>query len=552
LALELEEALVMEFDFATGELLIAGSNIELQRRMPRRFGTLDHIHPDDRARCAALVDNAMATGSRYRVEYRLNPEGDEETWVSSIGEVIHDQYGRPERILAVMKDITQVRQRSLMVERLAFSDALTGLSNRALFQREFTAAAEATEQTGEALGLIMIDVDHFKDINDTLGHDAGDALLCALAEKLSRSFRQTDLVCRLGGDEFAIILKGLHTVEDLVRPVKVLQQMLLEPIQHKGQGFTISTSIGAALHDDPDADATHLIKNADIALYRAKCGGRNRVVVFEPSMRSEVEKRLELLRDVRAAIPLGEFTLFYQPVVSLDAGAVVGLEALMRWNHPDQGVLAPGAFLDAFEDQDLALQLGEVTINTALRQMRKWMDDGVEFGRVAINISAAQFRTGKLAADIGTKLKRWNVPPEKLTIEVTENVYMGWGAEIVGETVRALHDTGVSIALDDFGTGYASLANLRQFPIDRLKIDKSFVQNIEDEAIVRAVINLGASLGMEVVAEGVEKLEQLDTVSKYGCDKIQGFHFARPMPPGEIPAFMAEFAGGRVALTNAA
>jgi EAL domain-containing protein (putative c-di-GMP-specific phosphodiesterase class I) len=198
----------------------------------------------------------------------------------------------------------------------------------------------------------------------------------------------------------------------------------------------------------------------------------------------------------------------------------------------------------AFEDTDLSLQLGEVAFERALGQMRAWLDEGVEFGRVAVNISSEQFRTGRLASDIADKLRAWNVPAERLAIEVTENVYMGWGADVVAETVCALHATGVQIALDDFGTGYASLANLRQFPVDRLKIDKSFVQNVEDDAIVRAVINLGASMGMKVVAEGVEKPEQLAALSAYGCDQVQGYHFAKPMPAGEVAAFVRGF--GRV------
>ena len=258
-------------------------------------------------------------------------------------------------------------------------------------------------------------------------------------------------------------------------------------------------------------------------------------------MRTVVERRVELLRDVRVAIAHGEFDMFYQPVVDLAAHTVAGFEALMRWRHPEQGVLPPAAFMAAFEDNDLSLQLGEIAFERALGQMRAWLDDGVEFGRVAINVSASQFRSGHLAAEIEAKLKRWNVPANRLTIEVTENVYMGWGAEVVSQTVRRLHDAGVLIALDDFGTGYASLANLRQFPIDRLKIDKSFVQNSQDDAIVRAVINLGASMGMKVVAEGVERPDQLAALTRYGCDQVQGYHFAQPMPALEVAGFIEAF-----------
>ncbi|WP_132096061.1 EAL domain-containing protein [Caulobacter sp. BK020] len=442
--------------------------------------------------------------------------------------------------VATHEDVTESISAAAQIEFLAFRDPLTGLPNRAAFQRAYDDAVAAAEQ-GEMFGLIMLDVDHFKDVNDTLGHDAGDALLKALAGQLKRAFRRNDTVARLGGDEFAIVLRDLKSEADMTRPIEVLQGLLRTPIEHAGQSFTICASIGAAVHGDPDADPTHLLKNADVALYQAKYDGRNRSVVFRPAMRTEVEQRVELLREVRLAISQGEFDLFYQPVVDLAGNTVAGFEALMRWNHPEQGVLPPAAFMAAFEDNDLSLQLGEVAFERALGQMRAWLDQGVEFGRVAINISAAQFRTGRLAAEIAAKLARWNVPADRLTIEVTENVYMGWGAEVVSDTVRQLHDTGVLIALDDFGTGYASLANLRQFPIDRLKIDKSFVQNSQDDAIVRAVINLGSSMGMKVVAEGVERPDQVATLTQYGCDQVQGYHFARPMPATEVAGFIEAF-----------
>ncbi len=443
--------------------------------------------------------------------------------------------------VATHEDVSESLRAAAQIEFLAFRDPLTSLPNRAAFQQAFDDAVAAANQTDEMFGLIVIDVDHFKDVNDTLGHDAGDALLKALAGKLKQAFRHGDVVARLGGDEFAIVLRDLKNEEDMARPIEVLQGFLRMPIEHAGQSFTICASIGAAAHVDREADPTHLLKNADVALYQAKSEGRNRSVVFRPAMRTLVERRVELLRDIRVAIAQGEFDMFYQPVVDLAANTVAGFEALMRWRHPEQGILPPAAFMAAFEDNDLSLQLGEIAFERTLGQMRAWLDEGVEFGRVAINVSAAQFRSGSLAVEIEAKLERWNVPANRLTIEVTENVYMGWGAEVVSQTVKRLHDAGVLIALDDFGTGYASLANLRQFPIDRLKIDKSFVQNSQDDAIVRAVINLGASMGMKVVAEGVERPDQLAALTRYGCDQVQGYHFAKPMPALEVAGFIAAF-----------
>jgi diguanylate cyclase (GGDEF)-like protein/PAS domain S-box-containing protein len=543
-ALAVDRIIVKEIDLRTGEVYISDSCPDLRPLIEVQDYDLEHIFPEDRDHVARdlerKIKSAIAPCEIYgRHRYRLNDAN--RTWVSTVIKVTVNSAGQPETILLVTQDISeQMRQRE-EIERLAFTDALTGLPNRAQFQLKFEEAIADAETNGSSIGLVMVDVDHFKDINDTLGHDAGDALLKSLSEQMRRAFRGTDTVARLGGDEFAILLRDLESERDLVRPLDALRQVLATPVDYKGQGLRISTSIGAALHSDPDADPTHLLKNADIALYQAKENGRDRVVVFEPQMRSEVEQRLELLRDVRAAIPRGEFALYYQPVVSLGEPAVAGFEALMRWNHPDHGVLPPSHFMPALEDQDLSLQLGEVTIETALMQMRAWMDQGLPFGNVSINLAASQFRTGRLAEDLDRRLRHWGVPPERLTVEVTENVYLGWGAEIVAQTVKALHEQGVSIALDDFGTGYASLANLRQFPIDRLKIDKSFVQNDEDDAIVRAVINLGASMGMEVVAEGVERPEQLDVLSHYGCKHVQGFHFSRPLPPEEVPGYLRAF-----------
>ena len=540
MALELDDLMVREYDLRTGEIYCSGTSPELERWCMFKTDPLEIVHPDDREKMAELVRNRK-DGEAQVFEFRLNRDDGIETWVRSVGKRFLGADGKPERLVNLFKDITDRRRQTEAVENLAFKDSLTGLPNRAYFNRKFQEAVDASEIMGELFGLIMIDVDHFKDINDTLGHDAGDALLKRLAEMLHAAFRAGDTVARLGGDEFAVILRGLHSEADMMRPVNALQDLLRRPIEHGGRSFSVSASIGAALHGDLDADPSHMIKNADIALYRAKDEGRNRSVVFTPAMRSSLEQRIELLRDVRAAITAKEFVLYYQPVVDIASNSVCGFEALMRWDHPEQGILTPDRFMCAFEDQDLSLKLGDLAFESALKQMRDWIDRGVEFGRVAVNISAAQFRSGRLAEEVQDRLERWNVPCDRLTIEVTENVYMGWGSEMVSDTVRALHKAGVMIALDDFGTGYASLANLRQFPIDRLKIDKSFVQNTEDAAIVKAVITLGSSMGMKVVAEGVEDQAQLDALADYGCDQIQGYHFSRPMPAAMVPGYLDGF-----------
>ena len=498
------------------------------------------------------VEMLVRYGSRLDCEFELYIERRGSRWVRCTAEA--EMNGEQViRITGALQDVTRQRDHAAEIEDLAFRDALTGLPNRALFQERFAAAVATARRQGEKVGLIMLDLDHFKDVNDTLGHDAGDALLRSVANRLLSTFRRTDTVARLGGDEFAVILPGVRGPEDLERPTRLLMELLGSPMQHGGNSLTISASVGVALYPHDDEDAGQLLKNADIAMYRAKDTGRNKIVSFRPEMRSDLERRINLLREVRDGVQAGEFVLYYQPLVSIaEPRKVTGLEALMRWNHPRRGLILPGEFLTAFEDPECSLALGEVALDRAMAQMRDWLDQGVEFGRVAVNLSASQFRTGDLAESIRRKLEHWRVPAERLTLEVTENVYMGWGSEAVCETVRALHDTGVQIALDDFGTGYASLANLKQFPIDRLKIDRSFVQNRQDAPIVRAVLSLGSSLGMKVVAEGVETDEQLDMLAALGCDQAQGFYFARPMPAQDVAGFLTSFSLNTPSSTAAA
>ncbi len=496
---------------------------------------------DAREDVRRAVERLVQEGAPLDREFEITAEGGGVRWIRCMAEAAVEG-GRTLRVTGTLQDVTSQRRQVAEMEDLAFRDPLTGLPNRVLFQARFAAAVEQARRQGEKVGLIMLDLDHFKDVNDTLGHDAGDALLLSVADRLVSTFRRTDTVARLGGDEFAVILPGVRGADDMERPTRLLMELLRNPLQHGGNSLTISVSVGAALYPQDDEDAGQLLKNADIAMYRAKDTGRNKIVAFRPEMRSEVEKRIHLLREVRAGVQAGEFVLYYQPLVDIaEPRRVTGLEALMRWQHPKRGLLLPGHFLAAFEDPECSLSLGEVALDTAMRQMRDWIDQGVPFGRVAVNLSASQFRTGGVAETIMKKLEHWRVPPERLTVEVTENVYMGWGSEAVSDTVRTLHEHGVMIALDDFGTGYASLANLKQFPIDRLKIDRSFVQNREDAPIVRAVLSLGSSLGMKVVAEGVETDEQLQMLEVLGCDQAQGYYFARPMPAHDVAGFLAGF-----------
>ena len=521
--------------------------------------------PQDRApSCQALLDcfiegeprvwakqafrDLLSSGQVMDRELELHgPEHAEPRWVRCLAEAERVD-GVVARIVGSVQDVTERREAEARIERLAYRDGLTGLPNRALFQQTVTTAVETAARRGSKVGLLILDLDHFKDVNDSLGHEVGDALLCSVATRLEGAYRKTDMVARLGGDEFAVILPNINGPDDLIRPTAKVMELLRNPLEHDGRTLSITASVGAAIYPEGEDDAAQLLKNADIALFQAKALGRNRIVPYAPEMRYAVERRIAMLREVREGLKNGEFTLHYQPVVDIGAregdgaSTVQGFEALARWNHPSRGLLTPEAFMEAFDDQELSLQLGEATLEGALGQMRAWMDEGLEFGRVAVNVSAAQFRTGRLAATIAEALARWKVPAERLCIEVTENVYMGWGAEVVGDAARELHAMGVQIALDDFGTGYASLTHLKSFPIDRLKIDRSFVQSEADSAIVSAVITLGLGLGMKVIAEGVEDEAQLAFLRKAGCDQAQGYLIGFPMPAADVPGYLAAHA----------
>lgn len=513
-------------------------HVKPTREMAKRFWGEDSAGQVEEA-----MNRLVRDGIPFDQELPIVTAKGSRRWVRCIAEAELAK-GTVRRVTGSIQDISEQREHAAEVERLAFRDSLTGLPNRALFQKRFATAVAEAGRRGSKVGLLMLDVDHFKDVNDTLGHDAGDALLRFVSQQLLSVYRGTDRVARLSGDEFAVILPNVHDLNDLTVPAERLMELLRNPHERDGKSLSITASIGASVYPDDDCNAAELLKNADIALYRAKTEGRNRLVAFEPGMRQVVEQRIALLREIRAGLEADEFVLYYQPLVAIaQPRAVTGFEALMRWNHPSRGVLSPDKFLAGFEDQELSLSLGEVALDSALAQMRAWLDDGIDFGQVAVNLSASQFRGGDLAQTIMAKLEHWGVPAERLTLEVTENVYMGWGSDIVGDTIRALHEAGILIALDDFGTGYASLTNLKQFPIDRLKIDKSFVRDLHDPAIVSAVLSLGRSMGMKVVAEGVEDAAQLELLGAMGCDHAQGYYFARPMPATEVPTFLKTFAG---------
>ncbi|HXH02675.1 MAG TPA: EAL domain-containing protein [Candidatus Competibacteraceae bacterium] len=420
------------------------------------------------------------------------------------------------------------------LQHLAHHDPLTGLPNRALFQSRLIQACAQAKQNKLLCALLYLDLDHFKDINDSLGHHAGDCLLQEVSRRLSRCVRASDTVARLGGDEFAIILVGLRHPQDASRVAMSIIEAIAEPVPFQGKVIQTSTSIGITLCPQDGDDFQQLLVNADLALYQAKARGRGLYDFFAKALRAQVEARQAIEQELRRALAQGEFVLHYQPQINLNSGALVGLEALLRWQHPQRGLLLPAEFLPVAEDSGLIVAIGQQVLYQACMQIQAWREAGLAPPRVAINLATAQFKQGDLTQEIRQALVEAGLDPCCLEMEITEGTILEQGSADIQHTLEQIQRMGVSIALDDFGTGYASLTHLKRFPVDRLKIDRSFIQHLgqdtDDDAIVRAVIQLGHSLGLEVVAEGIETEEQWRYLRLLGCDTGQGCLFGRPQP----------------------
>ena len=445
--------------------------------------------------------------------------------------------GRIIGLVGVNIDISERKRAEERMRHLADHDALTGLPNRRRFQDRLAHAISRSRRRDEVMALLLLDLDAFKSVNDAFGHDTGDALLCEVARRLRVERREEDTVARFGGDEFALILEGLRQPTDASLIAGRIMAELRQPFRYRDQELQPCGSIGIALYPGDGRSAGDLLKHADIALYRAKQSGRGEFQHFEAEMRVQVDRRRRIEADLRRALAGGEFTVFYQPIVDLARPRSLSFEALLRWQHPDRGLVLPGEFLQVAEETGLVVPIGQLVLERVAQQTRSWADRGVPVGKIAINVADAQFGHGDLDAKVAATLAAEQLPADHLEIEVTEGVFLGRNAGMVEQLLHRLHARGVSIVLDDFGTGHASLTHLRRFPIDKLKIDRTFVRDMLDDPndaiIVRAIIDLGHSLGIEIVAEGVETRAQLEFLRRHGCDHIQGYLVATPAPAAE-------------------
>ncbi|RXF73582.1 EAL domain-containing protein [Hansschlegelia zhihuaiae] len=495
------------------------------------------IHPDDvEATRRLLVDHLKGLTPTFECEYRMRRKDGSYAWTLARGKVVtRSADGRAVRIIGTHIDVTKRKETERQVAHMAVHDALTGLPNRTLFRQRLNEAVAVAERSKRAFALLACDLDRFKSVNDTRGHVAGDALLRTIAERLSSVVREGDTVARLGGDEFAIIV-----ALDSPRAASVAAQRVIDavgqPIDLDGQAVAVGVSIGVAICPQDAEDADHLFKNADIALYKAKAAGRNTHRFYETGMDAALAERTQLEIDLREAVRAGGLALAFQPIMNAAAGTVSGFEALMRWPHPRRGMVPPSEFIPIAEETGLILPLGDWALREACRAAASWPDEM----RVSVNVSGVQFQRPGLEQSVVGALSAAGLPAERLELEITESVLMQ-DSEAAVSTLLRIRSLGVRIALDDFGTGYSSLSYLRRFPFDKIKIDRSFIVEIDDPetaAIVKAIVGLGERSGAAITAEGVETSAQFEGVRQAGCTEVQGYLFSPPLPAEQAVAFV--------------
>ena len=510
------------------------------RAMTGRQASASHswsagLAPEDIERVQAEVQrHAGAPATPFDVTWRVAlPQGGAR-WIRNMGKIVgHDAQGQPARMLGVSLDVTRQREQQEQLQRLAHFDALTGLPNRVQLAQRLQDTMEKARANGTQLGVAYLDLDGFKPVNDKLGHGAGDRLLVIVAARLTRALRPTDCVARLGGDEFVILLPDLKTREGCEQKLRQLMAHISAPYTLEAERVGITASIGYTLYPEDDADADTLLRHADQAMYQAKQNGRNRFHGFDAILaRSQREQHIQIQR-LGQALEHGEFTLYLQPQVDMDSGAVVGAECLVRWRHPQEGVLAPGAFLPALEGTELEIPFGEWVFAEALRCIATLRRQGLALP-LGINIAARHLQQPGFARWIlGCLDSHPDAPAALVKLEITESAAL-YDVEHVAAELAQLRAQGITVALDDFGTGYSSLTYLRRLPMDTLKIDQSFVRDMlvdpGDLAIVQGVIGLARSFGLGVIAEGVETAQQGQRLQQLGCPLAQGYYIARPMP----------------------
>jgi diguanylate cyclase (GGDEF)-like protein/PAS domain S-box-containing protein len=498
------------------------------------------LHPEDADRVISAEADCASSGEALVQEYRISRADGRVIWIRDEMTVVRGDDGHHDPLFfGAFMDVTDRKRMEAELERLALYDSLTGLPNRALFSDRLEQAISHRSRT-QAIAVYFLDVDRFKRINDSLGHAAGDEVLREVATRVQRMLRPEDTVARFGGDEFTVLCESIGGVLEAVGVADRLQREIAQPLRAGGAELRLSASIGIAMVE-PDEQTEHsrLVEDADAAMYRAKERGGARTELFDMAMRERAVDAISIEQELSRGLERDELRLFYQPLVSLNSGEMVGAEALIRWEHPERGLLTPDKFLPIAEESGLIVQVGAWAVGEACRRLRDWdrRNGGPSTFSLAVNLSARELTHPDVVPTVLGAVRRSALDPHRLTIEVTESTAMA-DRDSGFRALRELHDAGVRIAIDDFGTGYSSLDHLREMPADVLKIDRSFVAgmaaNSPDSALVAAAVAMGRALEMEVVAEGIETTEQVTDLRELGCPLGQGFLFARPLPPEEI------------------
>ncbi len=452
------------------------------------------------------------------------------------GKPVLDKQGKFKGYRGVARDVTEMVTLSRRVEFLATHDELTGLPNRSQFRQRLEHALVKAERSGQQVLLLFFDLDRFKMINDTLGHDAGDQLLIQASKRITERVRATDILCRLGGDEFVMIMEGASP-QDGHRCVREIIRAFAKPFEIEKQHIYCTVSIGVSVYPDDAQDPESLVVYADLAMYRAKQNGRNDFQFYTSNLNFIAHQWLEMEHGIRQALTDNQFFLVYHPQYENLTGRIVGMEALLRWRHPERGMIPPLEFIKIAEQSSLINDVGEFVVGACCRQIREWLDQNLHVPRVSVNISARHLRSDKLGSFLSDTMMEYAITADMLCLEITENALLE-EVEIVKKNMRLIKDMGLAISLDDFGMGHSSLLYLKRWAVDEVKIDRSFVDglvnNEDDRAIVRAIVALAQALDLNLVGEGVENQEQVDVLATCGCTVLQGYYFAHPMLAQEI------------------
>ena len=516
---------------------ILGYTVEEWQTDPDLFVRI--LHPEDRERVIEAHTRTHRTHEPLSVEYRLIARDGSVVWICDEGVVVLDEGDQPLYLQGYLLDITAEREAQAQLRMQALYDTLTGLANRAFFHEQLEHAVSVRKEAGQQTALVYVDLNEFKEINDQHGHAVGDEVLAKLGKRLKSLIRAGDSVARIGGDEFAVLLTVVSEPAEAAIVAERLLEQVTAPIDIGGREFNLRASVGIALGDN----ATDLLKQSDAAMYRAKSQHDSDYAFYDEALDREAIDRFKRIAELRGAIDEGQFTLAYQPVVSLEPLEVVGLEALLRWQHPAHGEVAPLDFIPLAEESGLIVPIGRWVLREACMYASRLRSSLGRDLQIAVNVSARQLQHPEFVEHVDAALAWSELPAELLTLELTESVLVAAG-ERVETRLETLKARGVKLALDDFGTGYASLAYLQRLPVDIVKIDRSFTAKIDsgedDLALLRGIVGLGKALGLELVAEGIERVAQQGIVHDLGCDGAQGFHFGRPATAVEATVALTE------------